>query len=176
MNQTNAEAITESSTSSKKRGTRKPSARKSPGSSRDELVRAALRLFADSGFERVTIKDIAQARGFDSALIYFYFRDKNDLFEHAVQLSIQEALAEPQRLSDDTGNPADAISNWFARCIVIAEKIQFSSASCSITPIRRTRIASCLSKYLRSTHGKRRKFFVPTLNGGKAKVLQTSGS
>jgi TetR/AcrR family transcriptional regulator len=48
---------------------------------RREIIAAALRVFAESGFDRATIKRIAREAGLKSpALIYWYFKNKEELF------------------------------------------------------------------------------------------------
>jgi AcrR family transcriptional regulator len=46
---------------------------------RDELLRVALRLFAERGFDRTTIADIATATDTAHGLVYHYFSSKSDL-------------------------------------------------------------------------------------------------
>jgi AcrR family transcriptional regulator len=46
---------------------------------RNQLVDVALRLFAEHGMERTSIKDIAAASGVAPGLLYHYFRSKEDL-------------------------------------------------------------------------------------------------
>jgi len=46
---------------------------------REELLRAALRLFAERGFDGTTIADIATATGTAHGLVYHYFASKHDL-------------------------------------------------------------------------------------------------
>jgi AcrR family transcriptional regulator len=46
---------------------------------RDELLRVALRLFSERGFDGTTIADIATATGTAHGLVYHYFASKNDL-------------------------------------------------------------------------------------------------
>lgn len=48
---------------------------------RGEILEAALRVFAEKGFHRATIKEISREAGIrSSALIYWYFEDKDDLY------------------------------------------------------------------------------------------------
>lgn len=51
---------------------------------RQEILRAAIRLFAERGLENVTYGDIAQAARLSRPLIYFYFPDLETLFLEAV--------------------------------------------------------------------------------------------
>ena len=46
---------------------------------RDELLRVALRLFAERGFDGTTIADIAMATGTAHGLVYHYYSSKNEL-------------------------------------------------------------------------------------------------
>ena len=65
---------------------------------REELLRAALRLFAERGVDGTTIADIAAATGTAHGLVYHYFASKNDLL-----LAVLERfsfLAELRRLLD----------------------------------------------------------------------------
>jgi len=105
----------------KKRGRPKMSSEKTQGGSREELMRAALLLFAERGIERVKIKDIARASGLDSALIYYYFQDKNDLYEQTVSFVLKEALNANRDLIEDRSDPVDTIRNWFEHCIKTAD-------------------------------------------------------
>jgi TetR/AcrR family transcriptional regulator len=48
--------------------------------SKDQILDAAEQLFAEQGFSRTTVKQIGQAAGVNSALLYYYFRDKEGLY------------------------------------------------------------------------------------------------
>ncbi|MFO1056503.1 MAG: TetR/AcrR family transcriptional regulator [Dongiaceae bacterium] len=86
------------------------------------LMRVALRLFAVKDASRITIKEIAQASGCDSALIYYYFRDKEDLFRSAVRFALREALDAKQRPQEEGEDPVQAIRAWLAHCLAMAEQ------------------------------------------------------
>ena len=70
-----------------KRG-RKPGSANSnaPGdaSRREELLRAAARLFVEKGFEATTTRDIANAVGMRSGSPFYHFRSKQDLLKAAM--------------------------------------------------------------------------------------------
>ena len=53
---------------------------------------AALELFSSRNFSVVTIKDIAKAAGLNTALIYYYFGSKEELFRSAVTLAVERAF------------------------------------------------------------------------------------
>jgi TetR/AcrR family transcriptional regulator len=54
-------------------------------STRDLILDAAERLFAAQGFARTTIKDIGREAGVNSALLYYYFADKDQLYREVLQ-------------------------------------------------------------------------------------------
>ena len=85
-------------------------------------MRAALKLFAVKEFGRITLRDIQEASGFDAALIYYYFKDKQDLFDAAVKFALSEALDDKQYLREYERDPVEAIRSWFAHCLKMAEE------------------------------------------------------
>lgn len=50
-----------------------------PGTSRREVTRTALELFAERGFEETTVDDIADALGVSRRTLFRYFASKNDM-------------------------------------------------------------------------------------------------
>ena len=53
--------------------------RPGPSTTADEVLTAALRLFAERGFTATTIRAIAAAAGVNPALVYHHFGDKQRL-------------------------------------------------------------------------------------------------
>jgi TetR/AcrR family transcriptional regulator len=51
---------------------------------RDQILDAAERLFAARGFPRTTVKQIGAAAGVNSALLYYYFGDKERLYREVL--------------------------------------------------------------------------------------------
>jgi AcrR family transcriptional regulator len=54
---------------------------------REELVLAAWRVIAARGIDEVTIREIARESGYSSGVLAHYFKNKDDLLAHALQLS-----------------------------------------------------------------------------------------
>jgi AcrR family transcriptional regulator len=52
---------------------------------REQIIDAAMRVFADKGFARATNRDIAQEAGITTGLIYHYFDSKEALLKAIVQ-------------------------------------------------------------------------------------------
>ena len=61
-----------------------------PGASgtRGAILGAARRAFAEQGYQRATIRDVARLAGVDPALVHHYFGTKQDLFVAAVRLPV----------------------------------------------------------------------------------------
>ncbi|MBN2220475.1 MAG: TetR/AcrR family transcriptional regulator [Kosmotogaceae bacterium] len=59
-------------------------------SSRERIIRAARKAFAERGHDGVSMSEIAQIAGVKKALIYYYFPSKEDLFYEVWQYSIDE--------------------------------------------------------------------------------------
>jgi AcrR family transcriptional regulator len=87
-------------------------ARKAPFHRAEELAAVALDLFAARNFAAVTIKDIANASGVNTALIYYYFDNKEDLFRAAIEFAVDQAFKNFRLLQARHDNPADIIADW----------------------------------------------------------------
>jgi AcrR family transcriptional regulator len=61
---------------------------------RSQIVSAATELFAEQGFHRTTIKDIAKRAGFSPGLVYLYVREKEDVLLLVLLRVLEEHRAE----------------------------------------------------------------------------------
>ncbi len=90
----------------------------------DELMWAALDLFAERGFASVTIKDIAHTIGVNTALIYYYFESKEDLFRATVENAVVRALDNYKTLREKHDDPVDLINDWFYNNLQLYDPIR----------------------------------------------------
>lgn len=71
--------------------------------SRARILEHALQLFSEQGFERTTVKQLAQTAGMSPGLVYHYFRSKDDvlraIFHESVQ-QVQAAFAQAESVED----------------------------------------------------------------------------
>jgi AcrR family transcriptional regulator len=88
-----------------------------------EMMDLALNLFAERNFAAVTIKDIAAAQGVNTALIYYYFSSKEDLFRAAIERTVNTAFAHFRTLRVRHTNPADVLEDWLANHIDMFDPI-----------------------------------------------------
>ncbi len=56
-------------------------ATKSPGKTREKLVRSAMELFAKKGFDKTTVDEIVARAGVAKGTFYLYFKSKDDLIK-----------------------------------------------------------------------------------------------
>ena len=83
------------------------------GKSREEeFLRAALDLFAERNFASVTIKDIAEALNVNTALIYYYFENKTDLFGATIEFAVENAFANMRAIEEASDDPAELLAAW----------------------------------------------------------------
>jgi AcrR family transcriptional regulator len=63
---------------------------------REQIVGAATRVFAQKGFRRATIREVAREAGVSEGTIYNYFEDKD-----ALLMAILDGLNETERRAED---------------------------------------------------------------------------
>ncbi len=80
----------------------------------DKFLAAALDLFAERNFASVTIKDIARALRVNTALIYYYFDSKTDLFRATIEHAVAGAFENVRALDDKSADPPTIIAAWLA--------------------------------------------------------------
>jgi len=56
---------------------------------REAILVAAERLFAQQGYERTTVRDVAERAGIDPAMVIRYFGSKDGLFARAASIQLQ---------------------------------------------------------------------------------------
>ena len=56
----------------------------------EEICRAALKSFSAYGYRKTTVGDIASELGMTQSNLYFYVKDKKDLYEKAVSFALEQ--------------------------------------------------------------------------------------
>ncbi|MCF8479554.1 MAG: TetR/AcrR family transcriptional regulator [Rhodospirillum sp.] len=83
--------------------TRQPKWRRRSEARPEEIVEAALAIFAERGFAAARVEDIARRAGVTKGTLYLYFDDKQALFKAAVQTHILGTVTQAEEtLSHDT--------------------------------------------------------------------------
>jgi TetR/AcrR family transcriptional regulator, upper aerobic nicotinate degradation pathway regulator len=83
----------------------------------DERVRhildTALDFFARRPYADVTTRDIATACKVNVALIYYYFKNKEELFHAVIERAIDQAVQRYKLRTHDTSDPIQLLQSWF---------------------------------------------------------------
>jgi AcrR family transcriptional regulator len=80
-----------------------------------ELMDAALALFAEKGFAATRLDDVAHKAGVSKGTLYLYFDSKEELFKAVVRSGIVPAILEAERLVDDFTGTASALVEQIVR-------------------------------------------------------------
>ncbi|MFA5951744.1 MAG: TetR/AcrR family transcriptional regulator [Hyphomicrobium sp.] len=94
------------------KGVGRPKVGAAPLDAELKIREAALELFAARNFSSVTTKDIARATGLNTALIYYYFGSKEELFRRTVALAVERAFHQFRIVRQNLSRPRDIIYGW----------------------------------------------------------------
>jgi len=67
---------------------------------RDRILEAATEMFLEDGYEKTSIRNIAEKIEYSPATIYLYFKDKDDLFFAIHEIGFANLLMEMQKVVD----------------------------------------------------------------------------
>lgn len=70
---------------------------------RGEIIDTAMRLFAEQGYDKTSLREIADAVGVTKAALYYHFRTKEDIVESALRAYTGELTALIDRAADSPG-------------------------------------------------------------------------
>jgi AcrR family transcriptional regulator len=89
---------------------------------RKQILQAAIAVFAEKGFDRATIADVARAAGVAEGSIYNYFKSKEDLLigipRYVIQPPVESINALLDTLDADTLPPPEQMLTLMARNLV----------------------------------------------------------
>ena len=90
----------------------------------DALLEVALELFSTKGYAEVTMQEIAQRASTTYSLMYYYYKNKEDLFHAAVSYSIDQAIENYNRIKEKHTSPVDLINDWLENNISYSEPLK----------------------------------------------------
>src|SRR5215213_4294958 len=83
-------------------------------STRDAILDAAERTFAARGFTATTIKHLAGAAGVNTALLYYYFADKETLYREMLRRLVTRFAGQLSRQMEMAASPDEALRRFSA--------------------------------------------------------------
>ncbi|MFM7659101.1 MAG: TetR/AcrR family transcriptional regulator [Burkholderiaceae bacterium] len=133
-------------------------------------MNAALHHFARQDFNTVTIKDIANSISVNSALIYYYFENKEALFRASLDHAADIAIARYEHMCNGLTTPPELIEAWFDNHIESGDLIRYMvkvMLDFAATHPQRDMIESGIQRF----YGTERDILVKYLNEGIAQGL-----
>jgi len=99
-------------------------ARKKKEQVEKSILESARRLFARFGLKKTTMDDIAQQAGVGKATIYYYFRDKEEVFLKVIQKEADELLVRLEQAIAEYENPELKLKAMILeRAVALAELV-----------------------------------------------------
>ena len=81
--------------------------RKKESITRDKIIKNALKIFAQKGFYKTTVEDIARSSGVAKGTVYLYFKDKQDLYVATIEGHFHIALEMLSAVESAPGTPGE---------------------------------------------------------------------
>lgn len=78
-------------------------------SRRDDIIAAAIRVFAERGYRRTTMRDIAEAAGLSKAGVYHHVRTKEELLVDIYDRNVSELLEVEMKIAAATLSPEEKL-------------------------------------------------------------------
>lgn len=79
-------------------------------SHKEIIIREAARLFSEKGYERTSMRAIAEAAGVSKPAIYYYFSNKDELFESMLELAASHITDTMVAIRDSTLTPTEKLN------------------------------------------------------------------
>jgi len=92
-----------------RRQTHRASAPKAAASTREKLVEAAGRVFAEHGYQATTVREIVKRSGANIAAVNYHFGDKLGLYTEVLQQAVRAARVDAINLALDGNAPPEDI-------------------------------------------------------------------
>ncbi|MFD9789755.1 TetR family transcriptional regulator [Streptomyces sp. NPDC059070] len=86
-----------------------------PGT-RERILEAARAEFAQRGYDKTSVRGIAKAAGVDAALVHHYFGTKDEVFEAAVEMTLEPVQLVPEVIA--AGAARDGVGERMARYFI----------------------------------------------------------
>lgn len=103
---------------------------------RERVLQVAAQLFADQGYANTTMAQIVRALGVTKPFVYYYFRDKQEIFETLSWRPAVECLTVMDFAPDDDRRAVDKVMDGIERLI----RATISHHPCAFFPYREPQV------------------------------------
>ncbi|MDM8515028.1 TetR/AcrR family transcriptional regulator [Desulfobacterales bacterium HSG16] len=91
---------------------------------RAEIATAAIKLFAQKGFEKTTIQEIATSAGIGKGTIYEYFKTKDDILKQASEEIFKQLEQALHNNFNSSANPSEQISALSMMVLSVGKEVE----------------------------------------------------
>jgi len=92
-------------------------------SKRENIIKAAGRLFAEQGFEATTTLQLTMEAGATEPLLYYHFKGKDDLFTTILNSTFNEYFSRLENLKNNTPTEFEKIENLISLHFQLVEEL-----------------------------------------------------
>lgn len=96
---------------------------------KDKLLNEAEKLFAEKGFDRVSIRDIARGAGVTSACISYHYGDKTQLYKAILKRNLKESQALVEQIKNQGYSPKEELK---AHLKSMSERMRSKKSFCRL--------------------------------------------
>ncbi|WP_169709607.1 TetR/AcrR family transcriptional regulator [Deferrisoma camini] len=120
---------------------------------REQIFAAGARLFAEKGYERTSLQDVADALGVTKPAFYYYYRSKEELLFEILSFSMDRVTDDIKAALCLDAPPEERVREWIRRYVRFFtahphELTLLSTAIDSLGPDRRERLKARQRRYL----------------------------
>jgi TetR/AcrR family transcriptional regulator len=91
---------------------------------REEIIEAAVTVFAEKGFHRTTVEDIATEAEFSVGTLYNFFKSKEELYQSMIEFRFQQMSDEVMVSLDQATDPIDFLRKYIQMRIDLCYKYE----------------------------------------------------
>jgi AcrR family transcriptional regulator len=79
---------------------------------RDDILREAARLFRENGYERTSVRDIAEAVDMQSGSLFYHFKTKEDILVEIMGMGIDSLISRLNAALEAANTPRERLLAW----------------------------------------------------------------
>lgn len=121
---------------------------------RERILRAADALFAELGFDAVSVRDVARGAEVNKGLVFYYFGSKQGLFNAVIEQYATAGVEDLAELVPRAGDPRDQVHR------IIDAYLDFTERNIRYTQLVLRELTISLDRNLEGVH----RYFMPLLN------------
>jgi AcrR family transcriptional regulator len=86
------------------------------------LIQAAIDLFAQKGFTGTSVRDIGKAARVNTSLVYYYFKDKEEILYSIIERSTRDLIAVLREIQSKEHDPLEGLRKMIIRHVVYSRE------------------------------------------------------